>query len=992
MTANPIRKFLDRFWQTTLLQEGKQQSDGQLLERYLSSHDPHALETLVRRHALMVWGVCRRTLAHDDAEDAFQATFLVLLRKADSIRPRERLASWLYGVAYKTARKAQQTAGNRLKHETPMPTMPEPATQPADDIFGPELLAELDRELSRLPEKYRSAIVLCHLQGRKLREAAQQLRLPEGTVASRLARGRQMLAQRLARYGGTVSATAVAAVLTERAATGAVPDALLNNTIAASTLLACGETVTAGLVSAEASRLTEGVLRALAAVKWKTAGVVRLLAGLALGGGALAFLLVQLWGKAPAGPEPGAKRLSMEVVTSFPGASAEEVERQVTIPLEVTLARVPGLRSARSRSLFGLSQLRLEFEDRVEYAKARQEVSNRLAKIDRLLPANVTPRLSPAAAGYDILRYTLRGPKDAKGKDVYTLADLRALQDWVLEREFRTVPGIVDVTSFGGTVRRYEVQPDPDRLRRYGITLPQLQTALANSNATAGGDYVKQGQVAPTARSVGRFGGSADPVNKVLGLKDPDEAARRLRAEEQGRIRDIRNLAIASVNNQPIRVEDVVEGGRLSSGEEIGGRGVVLDREPGPIRVGLARPGAPDEDDRVLGVVFLRPGEDRQEILERLKARIQEINDTPGRLLPGVRLEPLWERAKGAEDDLLILQAGLPANVSPQVASDKLRQARAILLHYPEVRAVLTQVGPDDTGVSPEGAVSGQIYALLHPGKDRPRSRREILNKVQAELSRLLPGIDWEELPDGVDDFEAAFVATPGAGLLKIIGPDLEVLEQLAGKARGELQKLAGVSGVHVRHIRGQSHLEFRVDPEKCKKWGVMPADVNNLVSSALGAKAMSNMIEGEKLFDIAIRWPNWRRGSETSFLDIPVDITNNQVILSQGSSYVPSAAGHALPPPPPAGTKADTSNPINKTPRLRLRDLVTPVDKDGAPDPIFERAGATSIWRENGRRLIAVRFSIRGRGEADVLAEAREKLAPLFQAPYQAIWLDGAR
>ena len=711
-------------------------------------------------------------------------------------------------------------------------------------------------------------------------------------------------------------------------------------------------------------------------IRWLIAG----LAAVILGAGA--YHLVPRGGKVPAGRGPAAGRVTLAVVAPYPGASAEEVERQVTIPLEVNLAGVPGLRSARSKSQFGLSHLRLEFEDRVEYARAREEVIDRLAAIDRPLPDGVTPVLSPAVAGRDILRYTLRGPKDAEGKDVYTPADLRALQDWVVEREFRRVPGVVDVTGSGGAVTRYEVQPDPDRLRRYGITLPQLQAALANSNASGGGDYVKQGQVAMTVRSIG-----LGPVNQVLGLKGPIAAASRLRAGEMRRIHDIRKLVIASVNNQPVRVEDVVEGGRLSSSEEYADRGVVVSHQPGQIRVGLARPGAPDEDDRVLGVVFLRPGEDRQATLDRVKARAQEINDTPGRLLPGVRLEPLWERASGAEDDLLILRAGLPANVSPRVASDQMRQARAILLHYPEVRAVLTQFGADETGVGPARAESGQVYALLHPGKDRPRGRREALEEVQAELSRSLPGIDWEDLPDGVDDFEAAFVTTPGAGLLKIIGPDLEELERLAGKVRGELQKLAGVSGAHVRHVLGQTPLEFRVDRDKCARWGVSVADVNNVIAAALGGRAASHMVEGEKLFDISVRWPRWRRGSETSILDIPIDILNNQVVQPQGPNFVPSTTGTTT--TATAGTLADTSNKLSKTPRLRLRDLVTPVGADGTPDPQgqFVRPGAASIWRENGRRLIAVRFSIRGRDEADVLAEAREKLAPLFQAPYRAEW-----
>ena len=144
-----------------------------------------------------------------------------------------------------------------------------------------------------------------------------------------------------------------------------------------------------------------------------------------------------------------------------------------------------------------------------------------MATISQPLPPNVTPAISPESPTGEIFRYILKVPKDASGKEIYTLNDIKALQDWVLERELRRVPRIVDLTSFGGTVRRYEVQPDPDRLRRYGITLGQLQATLTNANATVGGDYITQGQVAMTVRSVGLFGGGLDPVNKVLGTEEP---------------------------------------------------------------------------------------------------------------------------------------------------------------------------------------------------------------------------------------------------------------------------------------------------------------------------------------------------------------------------------------------------------------------------------------------------------------------------------------
>ncbi len=283
--AHPIQVFLKSIRRTALLQESREQSDAQLLERFVGG-DGVALEMLVRRHALMVWGVCSRTLTHHDAaEDAFQATFLVLLRKAGSICPREQLANWLYGVAYKTACKARQTAAKRYAREKQVDTMPEPATEPHNDGFGADLHALLDEELSRLPEKYRIAVVLCDVEGNTRHEAAEQLHLPEGTVGSRLARGRALLAKRLIKRGLSVSATALAATGFHEAASGAVPAALLSHTVNVVNLAAAGETVAAGLISTRVFVVVEAVLRAMAVAKQKALGLVFVLATLVLAGG-----------------------------------------------------------------------------------------------------------------------------------------------------------------------------------------------------------------------------------------------------------------------------------------------------------------------------------------------------------------------------------------------------------------------------------------------------------------------------------------------------------------------------------------------------------------------------------------------------------------------------------------------------------------------------------------------------------------------------------
>ena len=232
-------------------------TDGQLLGGFVERRDEGAFAALVSRHAPMVWGVCRRALDRHDAEDAFQATFLVLVRKAAAVVPRELVGRWLYGVAHKTALQARRAALKRAR-AAPLTETPAPGAEPTDP--WQELLPLLDEAISLLPEKYRAVVVLCDLGGKTRKEVARQLGVPEGTVAGRLARARALLAKRLARRGGLLSG-ALAALLSERAAPAGAPGAVVSATLKAAVQVAAGRA--AGLVSPPVVALTEGVLKAM---------------------------------------------------------------------------------------------------------------------------------------------------------------------------------------------------------------------------------------------------------------------------------------------------------------------------------------------------------------------------------------------------------------------------------------------------------------------------------------------------------------------------------------------------------------------------------------------------------------------------------------------------------------------------------------------------------------------------------------------------------
>jgi RNA polymerase sigma factor (sigma-70 family) len=266
-------------------------SDKQLLDRFVEQRDGTIFEAIIRRHGPTVWGVCRRVLRdHHDAEDAFQATFLVLARKSASIMPREKLGNWLYGVAYRTAMKARTQRRKRRDREAQVSEMPEPMA--AADDRRDKLAESLDRELNRLPEKYRSSIVLCDLQGRSHKEAASQLGWPIGTVSSRLSRARSLLAKRLARRGVSLSAGSLAVLLSQESASAGMPTWLIGPTAQAASTFAAAEavTATAGMVSAEVVTLTGEVLKVMLLGKLKIGVVVLLVASaVAAGGTGLAF-------------------------------------------------------------------------------------------------------------------------------------------------------------------------------------------------------------------------------------------------------------------------------------------------------------------------------------------------------------------------------------------------------------------------------------------------------------------------------------------------------------------------------------------------------------------------------------------------------------------------------------------------------------------------------------------------------------------------------
>jgi RNA polymerase sigma factor (sigma-70 family) len=359
MAAAPLSKVVRQLRGALARPDTAGLTEADLWERYLQKRDEAAFEALLRRHGPMVLGVCRRILRHEqDAEDAFQATFLVLVRRAASLQSPGTIANWLHGVACRTALEARSAAAKRRAKEAAVP--PSSVTPEGP---GAELWPVLDQELGRLAEKYRTVVILCDLEGKTRKEAARQLGWAEGTVASRLARGRAILAKRLARRDFTGAAVALA--LAGGTAPACVPAGLVASTVTAAGLSTTAGAAPQAALSAKVIALTEGALKAMFLTKVKSAIAVLLVLGVtALGAGGL---LSRAWAIRPAGEMPD----TQQQVPASPDGLHErvaELKRQLQ-QMQKEIARLEQQtqagrveRTSRAPSLAGLFKYRVPFE------------------------------------------------------------------------------------------------------------------------------------------------------------------------------------------------------------------------------------------------------------------------------------------------------------------------------------------------------------------------------------------------------------------------------------------------------------------------------------------------------------------------------------------------------------------------------------------------------------------------------------------------------
>jgi len=803
---------------------------------------------------------------------------------------------------------------------------------------------------------------------------------------------------------------------------------------------------------------------------------------------------------------PDVGDVQVDVITLWSGHAAEEVERYITIPLENELNGIAHVTFLRSISNFGLSNIRVVFGDGADNYWARQQVQERL--MQAALPADAKPALGPLSGVIgEIYRYTLESK-------TLPLVELKALQDWVLEREFRKVPGVVDVVSWGGGIKQYQVTVDPERLRAHNLTLKQAFDAVTGNNANAGGGYVPQGEYALMVRGIGLIGS----------------------------IDDIENIVVAAQKGTPIRVRDIA---RVGIGHAI--RRGVLGRD--------------HDDDLVQGIVLMRKGENPGQVIEGTKRKIAELQ----RLLPGdVELRPYYTRdhlvkttvttvmrnlIEGAGLVIILLSLflynlraafivaltiplsllfafifmdlrGIPANllslgaidfgiivdgavimaeniirhlserkaagphvvrevqhaalevarpltfavliimtvygpiltfqriegrlfrpmavtislavigslaltltlipvlasllfrrppserespvlrwmrrpylpairwcvrhpllpilgaagllalsllvftllgkeflpeldegdiwlrvkfpvgISLEGARPYVHDVRERMLKFSEVRVVVSQLGAPDDGTDPNGPDNCEFYIGLKPrGEWKVKDKDRLIDAMAASLASI-PGITTNFSQPIKDNVDEALAGVKGELAIKVYGPDVFVLEAKAKEIAAVLSGIRGVTDLDYDHLVGQPQLQIVVDRAATARYGINVQDVQDVVEAATKGRAVTQIFEGERRFDLTVR------------------------VAHEGE---PLATLKRLAVSAPSG---------ERIPVVQLAE-------------IGKTEGLAQIMREGNTRRVAIKWSVRERDMGGLVAEAMKKVETAVTLPegYRLVW-----
>src|SRR3984893_1910123 len=410
---------------------------------------------------------------------------------------------------------------------------------------------------------------------------------------------------------------------------------------------------------------------------------------------ALTFLLIAgglvSFYRLPIEAYPDVVDVEVDVITIWPGHAAEEVERLVTIALEKELNGIAHVTFIRSFSIFGLSNIRVFFADGTDNYWSRQQVLERIGQAE--IPADAKPQLGALASAIgEVYRYTLESTS-------LPLVEVKALQDWTLEREFKKVPGVADVVSWGGGIKQYQVTVDPARLRGYNLTLRQVFDAVSNNNANAGGSYIREGENALMVRGIGLIQST----------------------------QDIENIVVSAQKGTPVRVRDI---GRVGIGTAI--RFGVLGRD--------------HEDDLVQGIVLMRKGENPGAVIEGVRKKIDEIQ----KILPGgVELKPYYSRDRLVKTTVTtvlrnLVEGAILVVVLLTLFLYNLRAALIVALTIPlsllfafifmdlrNIPANLLSLGAIDFGIIVDGAVIMTENIVRHLSERKVTDPHRVIREVQ---------------------------------------------------------------------------------------------------------------------------------------------------------------------------------------------------------------------------------------------------------------------